>query len=239
MSSWPRRAAAATNTNTPTHGIKALELQNGLLYFCNVDQEQQLIASCRKGDADAWDQLFATFYPVAGKFIYQLSPHLSAEDVEEICQEVFLSVIRNIQTFHGKSAFQTWLYRIATNKTRDFIEKQRAVKRGGGVNPFSLDAEHPETGLKIDPPSSGAGPDGTIMNAERMTLIHNALERLGDPCREIIELKYFGDLSYDEIGVELQLNPKTVSSRLSKCLDKLEQIARPVFKRENLSSSSV
>lgn len=198
-----------------------------------------MIASCRKGDADAWDQLFATYYPIAGKFIFQLSPHLSTGDVEEICQDVFLSVIRNIESFHEKSAFQTWLYKISANKTRDFIEKQRAAKRGGGTQPFSLDAEHPETGLKIDPPARENGPDGVLMSAERMALVHAALEQLGDPCREIIELKYFGDLSYDEIAAELSLNPKTVSSRLSKCLDKMEEIARPLFQREKLSSSSV
>jgi RNA polymerase sigma-70 factor, ECF subfamily len=204
-----------------------------------VDQDLQLIDACRKGDADAWDQLFATYYPVAGKFIFQLSPQLTMEDVEEICQDVFLSVIRNIKDFHGKSAFQTWLYKISANKTRDFIEKQRAAKRGGGSQPFSLDAEHPDTGLKIDPISHAAGPDGLLMSAERMMQVHAALEQLGDPCREIIELKYFGDLSYDEIGAELDLNPKTVSSRLSKCLDKLEEIARPIFQTEKLSSSSV
>jgi RNA polymerase sigma-70 factor, ECF subfamily len=200
-----------------------------------VDQESQLVASCRRGDSDAWDQLFSTYYPVAGKFVFQLSPHLAREDVEEICQEVFVSVIRNIQTFQGNSAFQTWLYRIAANKTRDFIEKQRAAKRGGGEQPFSLDAEHPETGLKIDPPTQQAGPDRTLMNAEQMGMVHNALERLGDPCRELIHLKYFGDLSYDEIALELQLNPKTVSSRLSKCLDKLEEIARPMFTKEKFT----
>jgi RNA polymerase sigma-70 factor (ECF subfamily) len=200
-----------------------------------VDQESQLVASCRRGDSDAWDQLFSTYYPVAGKFVFQLSPHLAREDVEEICQEVFVSVIRNIQAFQGHSAFQTWLYRIAANKTRDFIEKQRAAKRGGGEQPFSLDAEHPETGLKIDPPTQQAGPDRTLMNAEQMGLVHNALERLGDPCRELIQLKYFGDLSYDEIALELQLNPKTVSSRLSKCLDKLEEIARPMFTKEKFT----
>ena len=204
-----------------------------------MDQSNQLIAACRNGDSDAWDQLFATYYPLAGKFVFQLSPYLSTEDVEEICQDVFLSVIRNIQTFHGKSAFQTWLYRIAANKTRDFIEKQRAAKRGGGTMPFSLDAENPETGLKIDPPSSAEGPDVNLMSAERMAFIHTALQRLDAPCREVIELKYFGDLSYEEIGHELELNPKTVSSRLSKCLDKLEEIARPMRKQENLSSSSV
>lgn len=204
-----------------------------------MDQESQLIASCRRGDADGWDQLFFTYYPVTGKFIFHLSPSLSAEDAEEICQDVFLAVIRNIESFRGHSSFQTWLYRIATNKTRDYIEKQRAAKRGGGEQPFSLDAEHPENGLKIDPPSRLAPPDGVMMNAERMALVHSALERLGDPCREIIELKYFGDLSYEQIGQELQLNPKTVSSRLSKCLDKLEEIARPIFNPERFSSSSV
>ena len=49
------------------------------------------------------------------------------------------------------------------------------------------------------------------------------------PCREIIELRYYGELSYQEISVELELNEKTVSSRLSKCLDRLESIARRIF----------
>ena len=69
------------------------------------------------------------------------------------------------------------------------------------------------------------------MNAEQVALVHQALDQLGEPCREIIELRYFGDLSYDEISRSLDLNPKTVSSRLSKCLDRLEGIARQIFVR--------
>ena len=72
----------------------------------------------------------------------------------------------------------------------------------------------------------------TLMNAEQVALVHQALEQLGDPCRQIVELRYFGDLSYDEISRSLDLNPKTVSSRLSKCLDRLEGIARKIFARE-------
>ena len=204
-----------------------------------MESEQDLISRCRQGEPEAWDVLFSRYYPVTGKFVYQLSPHLSAEDVEEICQDVFVSIVRSIATFRGNSAFQTWLYRIASNKTRDFIQKQHAAKRGGGDLPFSIDSEHPDSGLKIDPPSGAPSPDRVLMTAEKMTQVHSALERLGDPCREIIELKYFGDLSYEEIAVELGMNPKTVSSRLSKCLDKLEEIARPIFQQEKLSSSSV
>ncbi len=204
-----------------------------------MQSERELIADCRQGKPEAWDELFDRYYAVAGRFIFQLSPSFSAEDVEEICQEVFLAVIRHLPGFEGSSSFQTWLYRIATNKARDFIEKQKAAKRGGGEVPCSLDAEHPQTGLKIDPPSHAAGPDGALLASERLALVRGALDELGDPCREIIELKYFGDLSYEEIAAELKLNPKTVSSRLSKCLDKLEEIARPRFQRENLAPSSV
>jgi len=204
-----------------------------------MELEKQLISRCRLGDAAAWDELFDLYYPLAGRFIMQVSPGFSAEDVEEICQEVFLAVIRNLQNFQGHSSFQTWLYRIASNKACDYLEKQRAAKRGGGETALSLDAENPATGLKLDPPSSQPAPDGTLMTLETQVLIREALDQLEDPCRELIELRYFGDLSYEEIAAELRLNAKTVSSRLSRCLDKLEEIARPLLQREELRPAPV
>ena len=87
----------------------------------------------------------------------------------------------------------------------------------------------PETGLTLDAPSHAPAPDGELLHAERALLVGHALERLGGPCQEIIELRYFADLSYEEISRALRLNEKTVSSRLSKCLDKLEEIARRIF----------
>jgi RNA polymerase sigma factor (sigma-70 family) len=70
------------------------------------------------------------------------------------------------------------------------------------------------------------------MSNEQAALVQQALDELGEPCREIIQLRYFGDLSYDEISHALILNPKTVSSRLSKCLDRLEEIIKKVFSGE-------
>jgi RNA polymerase sigma-70 factor (ECF subfamily) len=204
-----------------------------------VRSESELIADCRLGKAEAWDEVFDRYYSLAGRFVFQLSPTLSREDAEEICQEVFLAVIRNLASFEGASSFQTWLFRIAINKTRDFVAKQQAAKRGGGEIPLSLNAETPDTGLMLDPPTQSPGPDGVLMNEERMFMVRQALDRLADPCREIIELKYFGDLSYEEIAAELNMNPKTVSSRLSKCLDKLEDVIRPTLQRENLTPNTV
>lgn len=197
-----------------------------------MESEAQLLARCRRGEAAAWDELFDRHYAAAGRFVFQLASDFTREDVEEICQEVFLSVIRNLHTFHGHSQFQTWLFRIAANKARDYREKQHAAKRGGGQAPLSLNAEDAETGLTLDPPSTAPAPDADLLNVERAELVREALDQIGEPCREIIELRYFGDLSYDDLSRELQLNPKTVSSRLSKCLDKLEAIARKIFSGE-------
>jgi len=205
----------------------------------NSSAEAELLDRCRRGDARAWDELFNWHYAAAGRFIFQLAADFTREDAEEICQETFLAVISHLDSFDGRSQFQTWLFRIAANKARDYRERQRAAKRGGGQTTISLNAQDPETGWTIDPPSSAPGPDGALLNAERMLLLREALDQLGDSCREVIELRYFGDLTYEEIGAALDLNIKTVSSRLSKCLDRLEALGRQMFAREKTTPSSV
>jgi RNA polymerase sigma-70 factor (ECF subfamily) len=149
-------------------------------------------------------------------------------------------VIKSLHTFQGNCQFQTWLFRIAANRMRDYRQKQNAAKRGGGQVTLSLhqNSEDPD-GFVIDPPSNAPGPDMTLMQSENVTLVAQALEQLGGPCQEIIELRYFADLSYDEIARSLDLNMKTVSSRLSKCLDKLEALTRALISREKRTPTSV
>jgi RNA polymerase sigma factor (sigma-70 family) len=204
-----------------------------------MSSESELIARCRRGESPAWDQLFDHHYAPTARFIFQLAPDFSREDAEEICQEVFLSVIKNLHSFQGASQLQTWIFRIASNKTRDFREKQRAAKRGGGQANISLQAEDPETGLTLDIPGNSPGPDALLSNLESTQQVGVALEQLGQPCREVIHLRYFADLSYEEISKELELNQKTVSSRLSKCLDQLEKTLLHILSREKNPSFPV
>jgi RNA polymerase sigma-70 factor (ECF subfamily) len=197
-----------------------------------MNPEAELIARCRRGESQAWNELFDLHYAPTARFIFQLSSDLSKEDSEEICQDAFLSVIRNLNSFRGTSRLQTWIFRIASNKTRDHLDKKRAAKRGGGQATLSLQTEDSETGQTPDPPSDAARPDELLCNAETATQVGSALGQLGQPCREIIHLRYFADLSYEEISCELELNQKTVSSRLSKCLDQLEKILPETIVRE-------
>ena len=197
-----------------------------------VQTETRLIARCRAGDHHAWDALFDKYYGVVARFVFQLSAEFSHEDTEEICQETFVSLVRNLSSFQGKSSFQTWLLRIAANKAMDFRAKSHATKRGGSAVHVSLDGARNGDDSPVDPPSARPAPDALLVNAEGLQMVRRALDQLGTACREIIELRYYGDLSYNDIASELNLNAKTVSSRLSKCLQQLGTIARKSFPRE-------
>ena len=202
----------------------------------NWRDEGDLLARCRQGEPEAWNELFDRYYAAAGRFIFQLGSDISLEDVEEICQETFLAVIKNLASFNGQSQFQTWLFRIAANKARDHWERQNAAKRGSGQIALSLDAGEDDGAVPIAPASPDPGPDEILLNAESAAAIGDALRRLGPPCQEIIELRYFGDMEYEEIGRALGLNVKTVSSRLSRCLDRLEAIVGPMLQGGNVKS---
>src|SRR5882762_3779174 len=115
------------------------------------ENEAVLLERCRRGEAAAWDELFDLHYAAAGRFIFQLDPNVTSEDAEDIYQDVFLTVIKSLNSFQGGCQFQTWLFRIALNRTRDFRARRHAVKRGSGQVPLSLQAPEPETGLLLDP----------------------------------------------------------------------------------------
>src|SRR5215831_11359356 len=121
--------------------------------------EAQMIAECREGNTAAWDSLFDKYYATIARFVFQLSGDFSHEDTEEICQETFLSVVRNLSSFQGRSSLQTWLLRIAANKAMDYREKTRAAKRGGNAVHISIDEHRTNDEPPIDPPSGNPGPD--------------------------------------------------------------------------------
>ena len=208
----------------------------GYFLQMDLDAEREMIQRCRAGESDAGDELFAEHYAAVGRFVFQISSTFSREDSDEICQEVFLSVVKNLAGFGGKSRLQTWLFRIAANKARDYHAKRVTAKRGGGEVPLSLQAEDDEGKRLLDPVSPLSAPDEELLREEKWKLVGEALEMLGGSCQEILELRYYGDLNYHEISAELDLNEKTVSSRLSKCRGKLEIVVRRLFSREKMGA---
>lgn len=191
-------------------------------------EENALIEQCRAGVTAAWDRFFDVHYAPISRFLYQLIPDGTPEDVQEVCQDAFLAAIRNLGSFSGKSRLQTWLFRIAANKARDFRDRRLAVKRGGGKAPVSLDRQDYSSGLCPEPVFQGRSPADRLAQEEEMLEVRRSLDQLGGACQEILELRYFGDFDYETIGATLGLNPRTVSSRLSRCLGKLGVMLRQI-----------
>lgn len=188
-------------------------------------QELEWMARCRAGEAAAWERFFDEFEGVVGRYVAQLIPDASVEDIEEVRQDTFLAAVRSVDSFAGRSRVQTWLLRIAGNKARDFRDRRLAAKRGGGRRLVPLesvgDGGGPGEGQGWPGSAEGEGADAILMRMEAMEEVRRALDRLGEPCREMLELRYFGDLDYESIGHLVGVRTKTVSSRLSRCLDRL------------------
>jgi len=110
----------------------------------------------------------------------------------------------------------------------DYERSRQTTKRGAGATQLSLDEQ------MLFPSTTPAN-----QNVDLLAL-DTALRKLAEldaQQSQIIELRYFGDLSYEEISHSLALNPKTVSSRLSKCLDRLEEIIKTIFSGEKTAVS--
>jgi len=207
----------------------------------NLRDEAELIERCLRGEAKAWERLFEAHYEPICRFAYQLSADLSIEDAEEIAQETLLAAARHLRRFRGGSALQTWLFRIAVNKTRDFLSRRQAEKRGGGRALLSLNEPGREGEPAAQAADEGPLPSEVVSRREEAALIAEALALLPARCRELIQLRYFGDLSYEELAAALGLHPKTVSSRLSRCLRRLaaayEKLSGGAAERRRLPSN--
>ena len=184
-------------------------------------EEQQLVQACLAGEAEAWNRFFDRYYEPILRFLYCYDWQLSWEEARELTQEVFLSAIQNLPRFRGDCSLQSWLIRIAINRARDYVEKRSAQKRGGGVAAISIHGETEESSQALQIPSSDPDPATQLIRTEEEQVVLQALEALDPKCQELIRLRYFLGLSYEALAQTLRLHPKTVSSRLSRCLRRL------------------
>src|SRR6266567_489962 len=102
-------------------------------------EEQQLVKRARTGDLEAYDELVGRYQ----ERIYATVYHMTAnhEDANDLAQETFIKAYHALKSFKGDSSFFTWVYRIAVNKTINFL-KQRKNKTHMSLNDLDFNAEH-------------------------------------------------------------------------------------------------
>jgi RNA polymerase sigma factor (sigma-70 family) len=148
------------------------------------------------GDLAALNMLLVTVRPEVLRLCTRMMSN--REDAEEACQDTLLAVARGIPHFEGRSAFRTWLYRLAANRTRSAYRRSRSRR--------------PLEGFDIL--SDVADPRRTSVVASTRLDVLDALTHLKPELAEAVSLRDILDLSYTEIAVLQQVPEGTVKSRL-------------------------
>ncbi len=141
-------------------------------------------------------------------------------DAEDLTIEAFGKAFKNIEQYTPNYAFSTWLFKIATNNCIDFIRKRKA-------NIISIDQTEEDNEI-IPPPlqSSTLDPEEDMIKNQKVDLMRNVVNKLKPRYRNLIELRYFNEYSYEEIAQELNLPQGTVKAQLFRARELLFNILK-------------
>ena len=170
--------------------------------------EQLLVKRARQGDLAAYDELVRRYQERIYATVYHMTSN--HEDANDLAQEAFIKAFQALKSFKGGSSFYTWVYRIAVNKTINFL-KQRRNKAQISLNDLDFTAEHdPELVALI----SEKTPRREINLSELQERLNMAMQKLSEPHRLVVTLHDVQGLSHEEIAEIMDCNIGTVRSRL-------------------------
>ncbi len=145
------------------------------------------------------------------------------DDAEDLTIEAFGKAFRRLESYSPSFAFSTWLFKIATNNCIDFIRKQKmvilSIDEGNDQN--SMDTA-PSIQIKND----DLDPEEKIMLAQRSAQLKKILEQLNDKYRQMLEYRYFDELSYQEIAEKLDIPLGTVKAQIFRAKELLYEILK-------------
>lgn len=161
----------------------------------------------RRGDREAFAELVVRYQgPVYNAAFWVVR---RAEDASDVCQTAFLKAAERIDDYDPRFRFFSWLYRIALN------EALNLVRDHGRVEELDERAEWPD---------QGAGPEEQLQAAQRSRRLQEALMKLSTRDRVVVSLRHFSELSYAEIAEVLDIDEKTVKSRLFEARQRLRTL---------------
>ncbi|HLY85857.1 MAG TPA: sigma-70 family RNA polymerase sigma factor [Gaiellaceae bacterium] len=163
--------------------------------------DAQLVSRCREGDPEAWNEFVERFsryvYAICGRG-FRLAQH----DAEDVFQEVFARAFERLAELRSDDAVRPWLAQLTR---RLCIDKLRLLARD---NPSEADPDEQAI-------------DDVLGELDEAMTVRAALDKVGDPCREILDRFFCRDESYRTIGEILQMPAGTIASRISRCLEKV------------------
>ena len=169
--------------------------------------------------------LFAVLVKRHQNQVYSMCTRIlgSPSMAEEVAQDVFVAVYKNLDRFRGEAKFRTWLYRVVVNHCKN---KQAHLARRQRMRHESIDKPKAleEGEVKRELPSHRPGPEDATLALERRRILEKGLEQLGEDHRTVIVLADLQGQAYEEIAATLGVAPGTVKSRLHRARTELKNL---------------
>jgi len=178
---------------------------------------EELVSRAKNGDMAAFEELILQHEKIVYNIAYRMMNH--PEDVKDISQEVFIKIHKNLNRFDGKSAFSTWIYRIAVNTCIDELRRRK------GKQTVSIDEELEQESnfVKRQFVDKGETPETSYLAKEEYEEVMEAMEHISKKHKVMITLRDINGFSYEEIAEITELSMGTVKSRLARARNQLKE----------------
>jgi len=176
-----------------------------------IDEDHELVSSCKKGDTDAFDTLVAKYQRRMFNVAYRMIGNY--DDASEVVQDAFVSAYKNLRKFRENAKFSTWLYAIVLNLSRNRLKQVRTLR---ARQSFSIDDPLPtEDGqIQVELPTAEPSPHERLEQKDLQLRVQRCIDALDPEFREVLILRDIQGFSYEEIVHILKAPDGTVKSRL-------------------------
>jgi len=179
--------------------------------------DRALVERILGGDRDRFSELVSRYEKRVINYVYRITHRY--EDAHDLTQDIFVKVYLALDRYDPKYQFSTWLFRIAQNSAIDALRKKSIFEV-----PLTRTVTDDEPGTKErEFPDDGISPYRALKNKELSAAIDKAVEKLPSDYRELIQLRHFAELSYEEIASMKKLPLGTVKNKLFRARNLLKE----------------
>ncbi len=174
------------------------------------EKEKILLQKIKSGDKTAYIELV---HPYRERLFRKAKSMLrDDDDAEDVVQDAMISGFKSISKFRAESGVYTWLYRIVVNKSKDLLQKKKR------------EIEKPIDNVEQQFIDDRVGYEKKLELSDESSYLIRKIEQLDDIFKQVIELRYFEEMSYADIASVLKCNVGTVKSRLFKARELLKHL---------------
>src|SRR6056297_2502780 len=188
-------------------------------------EDDVLVKRAMGGDEQAYSELVDKYQRAL--YFHILKMIKDKEQVNDLVQEAFVKAFDNLNTYSTNYAFSTWLYRIATNHTIDYLRKKKLKTLSIDEPVKTRDGE-----MRMQLEDESAGTDRNIIRKQRQNIVQNAIDDLPPKYRKVIEMRHMEEKSYQEIADVLDLPLGTVKAHIFRARELLYKALKD--KREKI-----